>query len=1007
MTVPGIQCSKFTLVAAGLVAVLGTTSVAAQTGTVTGRVTDAQSLQPLGAAQVSISDLGIGALTQLNGRFILINVPAGTHTVSVQRIGYGSAEATVTVTADESVSQDLAITEEALALDEVIVTGTPGGTRRRAIGNAVTRLDAAEVVEARPIQTMQDILQGRSPGVAFGRSSGNVGEGSFMRIRGVSSFELGAQPLIYVDGIRMDNSIELGPSTPNLMQTSGASALDDLNPNDIETIEIIKGPAAATLYGTEASAGVIQIITKKGQAGAPQFELGVTQGSAFYMDPAGMIGDQWTCASRLPCPESDLIRFNILEAAEARGEKPLGTGYNQSYALSVRGGSDIVNYFVSTDWNDQTGVVDYNWSKRFSGRANLGILMSDEINLNVSLGYISGDTRFASGSLEGGGFWPHLMWASGRDMDGEQRGYVSVRPEEFATVETTRDNTRFLGSVTLTHNPFDWLQHRFIVGIDRADEVDQILFPRDANRPFGALSEGEVTLTRPLNTIYTFDYSASAVYGLNDAISLTSSVGLQYFSEERNEVSTIGRVFPASSIRSLEGATSKVSDQEFEQNKSLGLFVQQELSWNDRIFLTGAVRGDDNSAFGADYDAAIYPKLSATWVASEESFWNSDLFSSFRLRAAWGKAGRQPGTFDAVTLFSPAVGSGGLPSIQPDSYGNPDLGPEVSTELELGFDAGFFNDRVSAEFTYYSQKIEDALVDVPLSPTSGFPGNERANLGRLDNHGYELAVNARALESTGVDFDLGFSLAYTMNEIKDLGGRAATNSLRLGFPHPNRTTDYIVGLEDGGLLCDAGVSLAPDPDLADIYGYESGGATVPCDQTEDYEVLLGPAFSPWTWTTDATLTLFNNLQIFGMVDAEHGRWINDYNTTCRTTACGFPNTRESLTLDDPIYVESVLRAGDHPNDDRYRSDSDASYIRLRELGARYTLPSRFNLGVDRATLTVAARNLWYLWTKQETLLDGYTKIPTPETSDPTSDDGFSLFQWPALTSFELGLRVAF
>jgi TonB-dependent SusC/RagA subfamily outer membrane receptor len=243
---------------------------AQQVGTISGRVTDASSGAPVPALQVHIADLGLGVLTTQDGRYTLSNVPAGTHSLQFLRIGYRSVTEPVAVAAGQNTVVNVQVSQTALALDEVIVTGTPGGTQRRAIGNAVVRLNAADVAATRPITSMQDVLQGRTPGLAIGRAGGNVGEGGFIRIRGVSSLTLGTQPLIYVDGIRMDNSTNLGPNLPTTgAGQAAASALNDLNPNDIESIEVIKGPAAATLYGTEASAGVIQIITKRGQSGAP------------------------------------------------------------------------------------------------------------------------------------------------------------------------------------------------------------------------------------------------------------------------------------------------------------------------------------------------------------------------------------------------------------------------------------------------------------------------------------------------------------------------------------------------------------------------------------------------------------------------------------------------------------------------------------------------------------------------------------------------------------------
>ena len=1007
--------------------------VAQQVGNIGGRVTDSQSGLPVPAAQVFIPALDVGVLSQQNGSYLLLNVPAGTHTVRVERIGYRPMTADITVTAGGTAQQNFTISEEALQLDEIIITGTPGGTQRRAIGNAVARLDATEITEARPIRNVQDLLQGRTPGVAFSRTGGQVGEGSIIRIRGVNSFGLGSQPLIYIDGVRMDNTMGLGPNLPNTGSgQNGASAFDDLNPNDIESIEIIKGPAAATLYGTEASAGVIQIITKRGQTGAPQFDAQITQGSNFIMNPRAMIGDQYRCVNTTtgfpgsrPCTAADesLEAFNILDMEEAAGfGSPISNGHNQRYNLSVRGGTDQVNYFVSADYTDEEGVrKQQNWSEQFSGRANLGLVMSEALSADVSMGYVTGETRYATGLIASGGLWPHLMWAQGWDLPqfGLDRGYLAYTPEEFDIPEATRDYTRFTGSVTLSHNPISWLSQRLTVGIDRGEEESQTLFPRDvdgSSGPFGDASLGEVEIRRPINTQLTVDWSASARYSPVENFAFTTSVGAQYFTRELNRLQSVGYVFPAPAIRSISGATSTSATQSFSQNKTLGLFVQQEIGWNDRLFVTGAVRGDDASTFGADYDAAIYPKVSATWVVSEESFWNVGFINSLRLRGAWGKAGRQPSTFAGVTIFSPSVGPGGVAAVTPATRGNPNVGPEVSSEIEVGFDLALFDDRVSTEVTYYRQKTVDALVSVPLAPSDGFPGSQAANLGRLDNWGYEVSLNARLLEMGEWSFDLGGSFAYTMNEIKDLGGRPPTDELRHGMPWPNQTTTMLVsgefasnGLTPTNLMCDAGVSMAPDPnDPAQqaIYGWEPGGPTVPCADVRDRELLEGPTFSPWTWSMNGTLS-WGDLQVFGMVDAEHGRWLNPFDITCRHDYCGFPNSRASLLRDDPLFVQSSTLWAVYPTDRRYAFDIDASYVRLREVGARYTIPESLiaPVGADRATLSIAARNLWYLWRAQDDL--GGVPIPSPEITNAESEGAFSLFQWPPLSTFEATLRVTF
>ncbi len=1031
-------CSVFAVMAMLLFA---TGDLAAQqTGNISGRIVDSQSGLPISSAQIYIPALDIGVLTQQNGRYLLLNVPVGSHTVRFERIGYRAMTAQVAVTAGGTAQQDFSVSEDALQLDEIIVTGTPGGTQRRAIGNAVARLDAQEILEARPIRNMQDLLQSRTPGVSFMRTGGQVGEGSVIRIRGVNSFGLGSQPLIYIDGVRMDNRTNLGPNLPNTGSGDrGASAFDDLNPNDIESIEIIKGPAAATLYGTEASAGVVQIITKKGQTGAPQFDAQITQGSNFILNPRAMIGDQYHCRntttgfpSPRPCNASNevLESFNILDMDQAAGfGSPISNGQNQRYNLSIRGGTDQVNYFISTDYTDEEGVrASQNRSEQFSGRANLGIVMDETLSMDVSMGYVTGDTHYGTGLIASGGLWPHLMWAQGWDIPafGLERGYLAYTPEEFDIPEATRAYTRFTGSVTLSHNPVSWLDHRLTVGIDRGEEESQTLFPRDidgAQGPFGDASLGQVEVLRPINTQITLDYAASFRYSPTEAIDLTASAGTQYFSSEFNRLQTVGLVFPAPAIRSIEGATQTSATQTFLQQKSLGVYGQLEVGWNDRVFVTGAVRGDDNSAFGADYDAAIYPKVSATWVLSEEAFWNVGFINSLRLRSAWGKAGRQPGTFDAVTVFSPSVGSGGTAAVTPDRRGNPNVGPEVGTELELGFDMALLDDRLSTEFTYFYQKTTDALVSVPLAPSDGFPGSQAANLGQLDNWGYEVGLNARVFETGDWALDLGGAFTYTMNEIKDLGGRTPTNDFRLGNPWPVDQTTYLVsgefaanGTTPTNLMCDAGISLAPDPGALyqntgllqqDVYAWKPGGPTVPCDQTRDRSLLLGPHFAPWTWSLNSTVT-WQGLQVFALVDGEHGRWLNDFNISCRHDYCGFPNSRAAMLRDDPLFVQSSTLWNRFPTDSRYAFDYDASYIRLRELGARYQLPESLTARVraDRASISVAARNLWYLWRKTEDVSG--VPIPSPEIANPQGENtGFSLFQWPPLTTIEATLRVSF
>src|SRR5690606_11291823 len=306
-------------------------------------------------------------------------------------------------------------------------------------------------------------------------------------------------------------------------------------------------------------------------------------------------------------------------------------------------------------------------------------------------------------------------------------------------------------------------------GLDRSSEESHNLIPfhpDGVNARWGVRNLGEIEMWRPLTTVQTADYSLSFRQPITDWLTSTSSFGMQYYSREYDMMHSFGRRFTAPAIRSIAGAAEKDVTQTFIENKSFGRYVQQEIGINDRFFLTGAVRGDDNSAFGTEYDAAIYPKISGAWVISEEPFFNVPHINTFRLRAAWGKAGRQPETFAATTRFSSRTGPAGAPAVGPETLGNPELGPEVTSELELGFEVSALGERLSGEFTYFDQKTVDALTPFPLPPSAGFPGTQTVNIGRLDNWGLEGMLNWRAIQRPRLSIDLDLFATYTMNEIK-------------------------------------------------------------------------------------------------------------------------------------------------------------------------------------------------------------------------------------------------
>jgi TonB-linked SusC/RagA family outer membrane protein len=1001
---------------------------AQQGGTVTGRVVDSQTGEPVPAVQVFISTLDLGGLTQQNGRYLLQNVPAGTHTVTVARIGFRSIENQITVGGGQTVEQNFAMAEEALALDEIIVTGTAGGTQRRALGNSIEVLRASAITDLAPVTSMQDLMSARTPGLRFGGSVGQVGGGMGISIRGVSSVSLGSSPLIYVDGVRVESDTNVGPRT-GLGQAG--SSFNDLNPDDIESIEIVKGPAAATLYGTEASAGVIQIITKRGNVGAPQFEFEATGGQNFMADPQKILGTQYACnivASQCPAANVEEVQLYDEAGSYLRGDGRFAgngnsrsgnlfqNGLSQRYNMSVRGGTEQVRYYVAGTFQDQEGIVDYNTHKQTNVRANLTLILSEAVSMDVSTGYSSGKTRFATVQSEGG-VWHQLVWGRPSNLPGVRteagRGFMGFQerfPEAYEGTDITREFIRFTGSVTTTHTYSDWFTQRLTVGVDRTNATNNNFIPGSSDFP--RAPRGKLVIGTPIDDNFTFDWNASGTYQITDGLGTTTSVGARYYSAFSEAVTNTGAGFPTAVqtvISQTEFGDRQVSFSSIE-NKTLGFFVQEQLSWQDRIFLTAALSGDDNSAFGSDFALQYYPNFQGSWVLSEESFWNVDMVNSLRLRAAWGQAGRQPSTFASQTLYGTILGPNGN-GLVPTTAGNPEVGPEVSTEWEAGVDLALFGDRLSGSVSVYSTVTSDLLVSQSLAPSTGLTGSRQANLGEMTNSGWEVSLDARLWESDNISFDLNLSGDYTTNEITKLGEDILpTGNYQLGWPYPNIATDFYLleasmneagtSYDPASLMCDGGIPAVPGgPNIM------LGGDPIPCGDYDEAGLLLGPSYPKYSFHIAPTVTLFQDLTLFALAEGQYGRWIAsvDANYACRY----YRSCLQSVIRTDPFFLAGTSGSG--ALDDRYNGRFQADFWKLRQFGARYNLPEDLvgKAGASRASLSVSANNLFMLWKKTDRDLSG-NKLYDPEyASNSSTPSQTGLWELPAMASISATMRVTF
>ncbi len=942
---------------------------AQQPGAVAGSVTDAQSLEPLSGAQVFLPGTDLGALTDAEGRYRIEGVPAGTHEVRVQLIGYRPTSQTVQVSGGETATLDFALEVSAVALDEVVAT-VSGVQRRREAGHSIARIEAdAEVARSAPTN-VGNLIQGRATGVQVLQSSGTVGGAQTIKVRGNTSISLDNTPLIFIDGARVSNDITSGPGVGG--QTT--SRLNDLNPEDIESIEVIKGPAASALYGSEAAAGVVVINTKQGEPGVSQLTLRTEQGANWDDTdwPSNVIHPQ---ALLGPAAADTLYEMNLLEGV-GTDATPWRTGHEQTYGGSLRGGVEDITYYFSGEWSSQEGSLPNNELGRLNVRGNFNVSPSERLDISVSNGFSSSQLSLPDNDNNAFGYigvamlgFPWEMPITRTDpVTGEEN--VETCPLDFefsraagaplgtlgcsenpffanrtfddvASLDNEQDVERYIGSATADYRPLDFLSVRATVGYDQYSDQTGSFVPVDPDRPFDDLSLGFRAITNFVQRNLTATGSADATFQLGQDLQSTTTVGAQFGRDKLEAAGSIGRFLP-SGTRVVSNAVRTEGNEQVVESRTIGFFAQQQFGFRDRLFVTPAIRLDDNSAFGQDLGMKAYPRLSASYVLSEEGF-VPELFQSLRVRGSWGMSGKQPSSFAALQLLDPQRVSfrdtdvAGISLTRP---GNPDLQPETGRELELGFEAEMLEGRLGLDFTWFNQNTEDAIVARQMAPSTGFLNPMFTNVGEMRNRGLELGVDAVAVDGRDLRWDWRVNVSTNENEILELedpiifGLGGDTQRHQEGFPfasffHP------AVTIEDGSV------------------------------EVTDESVFLGQPTPEWEGSVATTLTLVERVTLYANLGFAGGHQL--FNST-EEFRCGFLGGGELGS----VCPETFERGSDGELTDEARVKQvaaqqvlaspwieDADFARLRTVSARFELPESWTqaLGASRANLTLVGENL--------------------------------------------------
>ncbi len=987
------------LVAGSLGLVPAQAQAQAQDGVIGGAVLVERTLMPLAGAQVTIVGTDRGMATGANGRFLFPGVSGGEVTLEVTMIGHRTVRQTVRV---GTVDLRILMAEVAIALDEIVVTGTAGGVERRAIGNAVTRVRAAEAVEMASVPNMQSLINARAPGVVIAPGTGMVGSGSQIRIRGSSSFSLTNQPLLYVDGVRVDNA----QATGHAVQAFGSgviSRINDFNPDDIESIEIIKGPAAATLYGTEASNGVIHIITKRGREGSATWNLSVRQGANWFQDAENRVPvNYW----RNP-GTGQVESINMYKTEKARGTPLFRTGRSRNYSLSLSGGTPEVHYYVAGDWDGEEGAEWDNRMRRSGARANLTVNPSENMEVTGSMGYVGGRFYLSCEAGCGGVTWTSFYSTPQHAQgDDRRRGGRSNAPEVYRETIRYQDLGRFTGSMQVNHRPLPWFSQRLTAGVDEVREDNQTIVEKTPlYLEWNPTGRGGKTVSRRDVSFNTLDYNGTFDFQLTSAVNSQTSFGAQYYRRFAKYITADGADFATPGLRIIDAASETFGYESYAENVTVGIFAQQQFGLNDRLFVTAALRADDNSAFGDEFSLVYYPKASATWVITDEAFWNFDRISSLRLRAAYGQAGQQPGAFDALRTYNPVPGPDDVSTITPGTVGNPNLGPERSSEVELGFDAGFLDDRVGLEFTWFDKTTRDAILLRPVAPSTGFPSSRFVNLGKIQNRGYEVILSATPVSMPRVKWDATFSLANIASEVKHISAEEDAIVVNSSFGVEHRV-GYPLGAWFHRRVVSADFDANGQAIRASMMCDNGKGGTTACYEGNTNvapRVYLGTSEPTYEGAFSSTITLGERIRLYGLLDFKTGfrKW--DHVTRVR---CSLNNIcHENVEPLEYVNTTPTLLAS-YQNADQFGAAyiNDASFMKLRELSVSYLVPNQWTqrIGASRATISLAGRNLhtWTKWTGMD-----------PEARFLSGDrGGFGPLEQnnlPQLTSFVTSINISF
>lgn len=765
---------------------------------------------------VTLRSTGEGAATNADGNYqFTTSARPGTHTLVFTGVGFRTTEQTIEV-GSSAIVQNITMELDALGLDEVVVTGTSQGTTKRQLGSYISTVNADQLNKGATGNVLA-ALQGKTPGAQIVQNSGDPAGGMSVRLRGISSINSSSEPLYIVDGIIVNNATTRVTNTSgnydgqNFVGTIGQNRLVDINPNDIERIEVLNGAAAAAIYGSRANAGVVQIFTKRGSTGAPVITFShkvmaselrksveVNQAPVKFGGSPDVVTQDILVTSLTTTSPVTRYDYNdyIFQTA-------LGTDNN----VSVSGGRDKTKYYVSGSYFFNEGIIKNTNFRRFSFRSNLDQIVNDKISFSLGLNYINSG---ADEKPDGNSFFSpinsiniignfHDIWE--RDALGNIKKIGErqrVNPVSIIEdIKQRQETNRILANGALRLKPFKNFSIDYTLGIDNYTQNGKTFIPPFAYPVNTAFFGGGTTLDPAQNgyastansNYFQINNEINGTYNANITKDLASTTQVGYSMQyEKTSYNLLQGRGLAPFVETVNGASTILPSVDGRGELSIsGGYVQQNFKFKNHLFVTGAVRVDGSSVFGEDERNQTYMKASGSYVLSGADYWDnlgvSGWWDLFKLRFAYGESGNLTGIgpYDRFNGYSSIAFLGKTSFFSSSQRANTGVKPERQQETEFGTDLAFFNSRFGLSFNYYIKKVDDLLISRVVAPTTGF-SSLLDNFGSLENKGFEFVLNVAPVRTSDLTWNITGIYNRNRNKAVRIGQALTLLSTNGGAP---------------------------------------------------------------------------------------------------------------------------------------------------------------------------------------------------------------------------------